>query len=100
MCRSIRPLRGRAVPPPTTGDVEDAARQYLRKVAAVRSPGARHQDAFELALEEVTAATDRLLAALGARPVEGPPTPPSEWPRRPARRETSAPQPAAINPAP
>jgi hypothetical protein len=91
MCRSIRPLRGRAAPPATVGDVQDAARQYLRKVAATRGPAARDQDAFEAALQEVSAATSRLLAAMGAPPVDGPPTPPSEWPRRAgARRYATA----------
>jgi hypothetical protein len=85
MCRSIRPLRGRAAPPATSGDVHDAARQYLRKVAATRHPAARDAAVFDAAVEEVAAATARLLEALGAAPVPGPPTPPSEWPTRPAR---------------
>lgn len=85
MCRSIRPLRGRAAPPATTGDVHDAARQYLRKVAATRGPGVRDAAAFDAALAEVAAATERLLAAMGAPPVPGPPTPPDRWPARPAR---------------
>jgi hypothetical protein len=81
MCRSIRPLRGRAAPPATLGDVHDAARQYLRKVAATRRPAGRDAAAFDVAVEEVTLATVRLLAAMGAAPLEGPPTPPSAWPR-------------------
>jgi hypothetical protein len=85
MCRSIRPLRGRAAPPATDGDVREAARQYLRKVAATRGPAARDAAAFDAALEEVAASTARLLAAMGAAPVAGPPTPPSEWPARPQR---------------
>lgn len=85
MCRSIRPLRGRAAAPATTGDVRDAARQYLRKVAATRRPPARDAAAFEAAVQEVAAATARLLATLGAAPVPGPATPPSAWPARPAR---------------
>jgi hypothetical protein len=85
MCRSIRPLRGRAAPPATDGDVRDAARQYLRKVAATRGPAARDAAAFDAALEEIAASTARLLAAMGAAPVAGPPTPPSAWPARPRR---------------
>jgi len=84
MCRSIRPLRGRAAPPATEGDVRDAARQYLRKVAATR-PSARDAAAFEAAVDEIAGATARLLAALGAAPVPGPATPPSAWPARPGR---------------
>jgi hypothetical protein len=86
MCRSIRPLRGRAAPPATEGDVHDAARQYVRKVAAIRSPSARDADAYEAAIAEIAAASARLLAALGAPAVPGPPTPPSAWPARPSRR--------------
>ncbi len=99
MCRSIRPLRGRAAPPATDGDVRDAARQYLRKVAATRGPAARDAAAFDAALEEVAAATSRLLATLGAPPVPGPPTPPSAWPARP-RREGDRRAQAASRPAP
>ncbi len=86
MCRSIRPLRGRAAPPATTGDVSDAARQYVRKVAATRAPAAPDAAAFDAAIEEIAAATSRLLAALGAPAVAGPPTPSAQWPARPARR--------------
>jgi hypothetical protein len=85
MCRSIRPLRGRAAPPATEGDVHDAARQYVRKIAAVRAPGLRDEAAFNAAIAEVAASTARLLAAMGAPPVPGPATPPSQWPARPAR---------------
>jgi hypothetical protein len=86
MCRSIRPLRGRAAPPATDGDVHDAARQYVRKIAAMRSPSVRDAAAFDDAVEEIAAATARLLAAMGAPTVPGPPTPPSQWPPRPGRR--------------
>jgi hypothetical protein len=85
MCRSIRPLRGRTAPPATEGDVHDAARQYLRKVAATRAPAARDTVAFEAAVEEIAGATARLLAAMGAPAVPGPATPPSAWPARPTR---------------
>lgn len=84
MCRSIRPLRGRAAPPATEGDVRDAARQYVRKVAAMR-PAARDAAAFEAAVDEIAAATTRVLAAMGSPPVPGPATPPSAWPARPGR---------------
>ncbi len=93
MCRSIRPLRGRAAPPATEGDVLDAARQYARKIAAIRSPAARDAATFDAAVAEIAAASERLLAALGAPTVPGPPTPPSEWPARPARRAPAGAQP-------
>ncbi len=92
MCRSIRPLRGRAAPPPTDGDVHDAARQYVRKIAATRAPAVRDAAAFDAAVAEVAAATARLLAAMGTPAVPGPPTPPSAWPsRRPRRSSAFAP---------
>jgi len=90
MCRSIRPLRGRAAPPATEGDVRDAARQYLRKVAAMR-PATRDAAAFEAAVDEIAAATTRLLAAMGSPPVPGPATPPSAWPARPGRPRPARP---------
>jgi hypothetical protein len=85
MCRSIRPLRGRAAPPATDGDVRDAATQYLRKIAATRRPPVRDAAAFEAAVAEVAAATARLLVAMGAPPVPGPSTPPQAWPARRAQ---------------
>ena len=70
MCRSIRPLH-RAEVEPTELDVRDAAVQYVRKLSGIRSPSKADAPAFEAAVEEVTAATHRLLADL--RP--GPPRP-------------------------
>ncbi|MFH1475508.1 MAG: DUF2277 family protein [Chloroflexota bacterium] len=103
MCRSIRPLRGRAAPPATQGDVDDAARQYLRKVTATRAPTVRDAAAFEAAVGEIAAATARLLDAMGAPTVPGGPTPPSAWPPRPRRRSPtpgdSAPPAAERSPA-
>lgn len=81
MCRSIRTLRA-AEPHPTTGDVEAAARQYVRKLSGYRTPSRANQPAFDLALAEVAAATARLLAALGTEPVDGPEQPPSSGDRR------------------
>ena len=90
MCRNIRPLRGRAAPPATEGDVHDAARQYVRKIAATRAPAVRDAGAFDAAVAEIAASTARLLAAMGAPVVPGPPTPPSAWPPRPPRRAARA----------
>jgi hypothetical protein len=95
MCRSIRPLRGRDAPPATEGDLDDAARQYVRKIAATRAPAARDRAAFDAAVAEIAAATGRLLVAMGAPPVPGPSTPPALWPAAPGRR---APRPAADHP--
>lgn len=73
MCRSIRTLRAAE---PTTGDVTAAARQYVRKLSGYRTPSRANQAVFDAAIEEVAAATRRMLAALGSAPVEGPERPP------------------------
>ena len=64
MCRSIHNLR-RAEPQSTTGDAQDAARQYVRKVSGFREPSKANMAAFEEAVHEVAAVTERLLAAVG-----------------------------------
>ncbi len=74
MCRSIRTLRSAD---PTTGDVTAAARQYVRKLSGYRTPSKANTDVFEAAIAEVAAATERMLAALGSAPVEGPERPPA-----------------------
>lgn len=66
MCRNITPLRG-LEPPATAEEVESAARQYVRKVAAVSTAGQMAQPAIERAIERIAAATTDLLAELPAR---------------------------------
>lgn len=63
MCRSIKTLRG-AEPAATQADIRAAALQYVRKLSGYRVPSKRNQPAFEAAVEEVAAATERLLAAI------------------------------------
>jgi hypothetical protein len=63
MCRSIRPLHNYD-PPTTEDDVRAAALQYVRKVSGMTKPSAANAEAFERAIEAVTAATDELLATL------------------------------------
>ncbi len=73
MCRSIRQLRRpEDEGPATTGEAHAAALQYVRKVSGFRTPSARHRDAFEAAVEEVAAATARLLSAVGTDVADGP----------------------------
>lgn len=69
MCRSIRTLRAAA---PTTGDVEAAARQYVRKLSGYRTPSQANRALFDQAIADVAAATERMLVALGSEPVPGP----------------------------
>jgi hypothetical protein len=63
MCRNIRPLHNFA-PPATDTEVHDAALQYVRKISGFTKPSAANAEAFELAVEEVAFATQRLLAGL------------------------------------
>lgn len=81
MCRNITPLRG-LEPPATVEEVESAARQYVRKVGAVTTPGQMASPAFERAVDRVAAATAELLAELPPRK-----TPPTVVP--PLRRRSS-----------
>ena len=60
MCRSIQQLRG-AEPPATTEEVRDAALQYVRKISGYRVPSKTNAAAFEAAVAEIAAITDRLL---------------------------------------
>ena len=67
MCRSIKTLR-----PPYTEDVTDtdvraAALQYVRKISGFRAPAAHNAAAFEAAVDEIAAATARLLDSLEVR---------------------------------
>ena len=82
MCRSIQTLRG-VEPPPTEGEDAAAALQYVRKVSGYRAPSQRNAEAFDRAVAEVTAASERLLAALGTETVPGAAPP---RPRVPSKR--------------
>jgi hypothetical protein len=66
MCRNITELRG-LQPPASAEEIEAAARQYVRKVSGLTRPGGSAADAFETAVRDVAAATERLLAVLPAR---------------------------------
>jgi hypothetical protein len=64
MCRSIKTLR-----PPYTDDVSEeemraAALQYVRKISGFRAPSRANTEAFDRAVDEVTASTRALLAGL------------------------------------
>ncbi len=63
MCRNIRPLHN-FEPPATEDEVRDAALQYVRKISGTTKPSRANQEAFDRAVEDVAAATSRLLAEL------------------------------------
>jgi hypothetical protein len=71
MCRSIKTLR-RAETAATTGELEAAARQFVRKISGYRTPSSRNADAFEAAITEIASSSSRLLDALGVAVEEGP----------------------------
>lgn len=63
MCRNIRPLFN-FEPPASDAEMRDAALQYVRKVSGMNAPSKANQDAFDRAVEEVAAATRRLVGEL------------------------------------
>jgi hypothetical protein len=67
VCRSIKTLRPPYTDDPTEADVEAAALQYVRKIAGMRAPSARNQEAFESAVAEVARATSKLLTGIEVR---------------------------------
>src|SRR4051794_14291798 len=66
MCRNIRVLHN-FEPPTTKEEVRAAALQYVRKVSGYPKPPVNGQEAFEKAIDEIAAMTERLLGALPAR---------------------------------
>lgn len=60
MCRNIRQLHN-FEPPATSKEVQDAALQYVRKISGSTKPSQANNEAFEQAIAEVAAATQKLL---------------------------------------
>ena len=65
MCRNIKTLHN-FEPPATAEEVHDAALQYVRKISGSAKPSKANEAAFARAVEEVTAASTRLLHSPGA----------------------------------
>ena len=63
MCRNIRQLHN-FDPPASQDEVDDASLQYVRKISGSTKPSKANSEAFELAVEEVAAATRKLLDSL------------------------------------
>ncbi len=63
MCRNIRTLHN-FEPPATEEEVRSAALQYVRKLSGTTRPSRANEAAFERAVDEVAAASSRLLAEL------------------------------------
>ncbi len=71
MCRSIKTLR-RPGESATTGELEAAARQYVRKLSGFREPSGRNRQAFDAAIAEIAAVSRRLVESVGVSVEEGP----------------------------
>ncbi len=63
MCRNIKPLFN-FEPPATDDEVRASALQFVRKVSGYTKPSKMNEDAFNDAVDEVTAAARKLMAAL------------------------------------
>jgi len=63
MCRSIHTLYN-IDPPVTQGDIEAASLQFVRKISGYRKPSKANEAAFMAAVDEITAASDKLLRSL------------------------------------
>jgi hypothetical protein len=63
MCRNIQTLYN-FEPPATDEEVRSAALQYVRKISGFTKPSQANEEAFERAVDEVTAASARLLDSL------------------------------------
>lgn len=61
VCRSIKTLRPPYADEVTPADVDAAALQYVRKIVGMRQPAAHNREAFDAAVEAVSAATSDLL---------------------------------------
>jgi hypothetical protein len=63
MCRNIKTLHN-FEPPATDDEIRAAALQYVRKISGSNKPSKVNEEAFERAVEEVTAASITLLSSL------------------------------------
>lgn len=65
MCRSIKTLR-REDEPATDEEIRAAALQFVRKVSGYRQPSRRNAEAFDAAVDGISAVSRQLLDALEA----------------------------------
>jgi hypothetical protein len=66
MCRSIKTLR-RSDSPATEAEIEAAALQFVRKVSGFHRPSRANEAVFDTAVDEISAAAQRLLDSLVVR---------------------------------
>ena len=65
MCRNIKVLAN-FQPPATDEEIRASALQFVRKLSGTARPSHTNEAAFDLAVEEVTAAATRLLRSLAS----------------------------------
>jgi hypothetical protein len=63
MCRNIRTLHN-FEPPATEDEIRASSLQYVRKISGFTKPSRANAEAFDRAVDEVAAATTRLLGQL------------------------------------
>ena len=63
MCRNIHTLYN-FEPPATSEEIRDASLQYVRKISGFTKPSQANEEAFARAVEEIAAASKRLLEQL------------------------------------
>ena len=63
MCRNIHTLYNYE-PPATNEEIRDASLQYVRKISGFTKPSQANEESFARAVEEVAAASKRLLDQL------------------------------------
>lgn len=66
MCRSIRPLFN-FDPPTTEEEIRAAALQFVRKISGFTKPSRANEAAFLAAVDEITAASSRLVGSLDTK---------------------------------
>jgi hypothetical protein len=63
MCRNIKTLFN-FDPPVTTDEVHAASLQFVRKITGFNKPSKANEEAFEAAIHEIAAISNRLLRSL------------------------------------
>ena len=63
MCRNIKTLAN-FEPPATDTEIRASALQFVRKLSGMNKPSRANEQAFNRAVEEVTAAAERLIGSL------------------------------------
>lgn len=63
MCRNIKTLANFA-PPATDDEIRASALQFVRKLSGTTRPSRVNEEAFNVAVDDVTAAAEKLIRAL------------------------------------